>query len=445
LVTALLLRDTRAALDDVTRLADSRTCAAMLARAGDLFPLRAERIGGPDGIDAWLAEADLLLGRRTLHEQALERLRHQAHAGSVPWQVEQLTSLLATLEQLQAQRARTAADREFARMVHERTVVAPAAAWAKVRAAVAADPRFPGLELAPQPGLVPLGADPRSGLQEFAHLHSGSVPTRNPSSGVLVRDVDSGIVLVLVPGGTPVLGAEAVVRDGANFDPGAISGEGPCHPVTLVPFLLGKYEVTQAQWRRLTTQNPSNYVNGSELQAIDERHPVEQVTWEAAALAMRQWDLCLPTESQWEHAYRAGASTPFPFGTDVHGVQGLENLADADAKAVNSYALWKFADWLRDGHTVHAPVGTFAPNAWGLHDLGGNVREWCDDTWEAYEEVPPRPGDGYRSGRFEKYRVLRGGAFLSDVTFARAAYRYGMPSNVMAPDTGIRAARRLAP
>ncbi len=442
-VTVLLLRDTRAALDDVTRLSDSRTCAGLSVRAGELFPLRAERIAGPDGIDAWLAAADHVLGRRALHEAALQRLQRATADGSAPWQVEQLTGLLATLDELRTRRARVAADRAFAEAVHERSVVAPAAAWAKARAAIAADPRFMGLDLPPQPGLVPLGADPRSGLQEFAHLQSGTVPGRDAATGALRRDADTGIVLVLVPGGSSVLGSESAARDGANVDPGALAGEGPCYAVDLAPFLLAKYEVTQAQWLRLVGTNPSNYSTGSELQAIDVRHPVEQVTWEAAARAMRQWDLCLPTEAQWEHAYRAGTRTPVPYGPDVQSLQGHENLADADAKAVNSYINWKFAEWLRDGYTVHAPVGTFAPNAWGLHDLGGNVREWCEDSWEAYEEVPPRTADGYRSGRFDKYRVLRGGAFLSDVSNARAGYRYGMPIGVRAPDAGVRAARRL--
>lgn len=443
-VTLHLLAETTDALTDVTRLSDQRLCNELAGRAATLWPLREDRLRGKDGIDAWLADVDALLAHRTLHERARLRLVNAIDTASAPWHRELLDHLLADLTALAAQRARVAANREFAASVRKRTIDDLASAWHTVTTGIAAAPRYDGLRLAPQLGLVPLGPDPQSGLFEFAVLQSGEVPVRDETTGALRHTEATGIVLVLVPGGAAVTGA-ARSGDG-TIDPDADDGEGPCSTVVLQPYFLAKFEMTQGQWRRHTGGNPSNYTPESTMSPTPtERNPVEQVSWTTADEVMHQLGLELPTEVQWENAYRAGMSTPFPYGFDRTSLQGHENLADADARAANKGVEWHFEDWLRDGFLVHAPVGSFAPNAMGFHDMGGNLKEWCRDSWEDLSETPPRASDGFRFGPHSKYRIIRGGSFTSPATCARAAFRGGYPSSLVTTEVGVRPARAVDP
>ncbi|MCA8949890.1 MAG: SUMF1/EgtB/PvdO family nonheme iron enzyme [Planctomycetes bacterium] len=447
-ITLRLLGDTRAALADVRRLSDQRLCRELAARAETLWPLTEQRVQGPEGIDAWLAEAAVLLDRRDLHERTLARLEVAGDGDVLAWQRELLTNLIADLGLLEQRRDRVAADRQFAMTVRRRTIDELADEWRATAAAIAASPHYGGLQLTPQLGLVPLGPDPASGLFEFAVLQTGAVPLRDPQTGALARATGSAVVLVLVPGRTATLGAvaEGEGDDRSNVDPDAVATEGPCYAVTFTPFFLSKYETSQAQWQRHTGANPSNYGSASDMkQPLTDDNPVETISWNDADRVAHALGLVLPTEAQWEFAYRAGSRTPYPGGTEVATLQGHENLADADAHAANDSVDWEFELTLHDGWLVHAPIGSYAPNAFGLHDMGGNVKEWCRDSWEELGEVEAGTGDGYRFGRFAKYRVIRGGSFTSPATFARAAYRSGVPVAIGAAEIGVRFARTVAP
>ena len=435
-----LLRDTREALADVMRLSDLKTAAELQQRAGTLFPLREVTI---PRMDAWLAEADALLAHRELHERAIRRSADGS--GAVVWQREQLEALLGQLTAMQQRRDRVQTDREFARLLAQRTLVEPAVLWQRVRAQVRESKHYAGLDLPPQLGLVPLGPDPDSGLQEFAHLLSGAVPTRD-AAGKLVLDDGSAVVLVLIPGGEFVLGAvSAATGSDDNVDADAPVGNGPCYRQRLAPYFLGKFELTQAQWRRHTGDNPSNYSAEATIRGIPpgDRNPVENIDWKQADDFAQEHDLVLPTEAQWEAAYRAGSRTVFPHGPDERGLQGRENLADADAESDSPSVGWPFVRWLHDGHPVHAAVGKFLPNAYGLHDMGGNVCEWCADSWEDYPDAVPRDGDGLRRGEFFKYRVIRGGSYAMGVRAMRSAYRGGLPTSLRGAEVGLRPARRV--
>src|SRR5262249_5966969 len=151
---------------------------------------------------------------------------------------------------------------------------------------------------------------------------------------------------------------------------------------------------------------------------------VESVSWREADLAMRRLELVLPTEAQWEHAARAGTVTPWPQGSDEADVAGAANLRDGDP-------------WLET-----APVGSFAPHAFGLFDVVGNVAEWCRDRYEPFATAPRR-GDGLRAGGGSALRVLRGGGYLDGPSDSRSAARRREPETNRFVWAGLRPAREV--
>jgi formylglycine-generating enzyme required for sulfatase activity len=338
---------------------------------------------------------------------------------------------------------------EHTRALHARTIDAEAAdaAWRAATARVRADPRFAGLALPPQPGLLPIGPDPVTGLEEFVHVASGEPPPRSTARH-LQADAGSGIVLVLVPGGTFAMGAAANTDAADNHDPLAEAiNEGPVHAVTLAPFLIGKFELTQAQWLRLTGRSPSVHGAVSIHVGDDEAplHPVESIDWFTARDTLRKHGLVLPTEAQWEYAARAGTKTPWWCGERIEDLlqPPAGNLADATSAAAPGVQGWMPTPGLHDGFVMHAPVGRFAANAFGLHDVLGNVHEWCDDEYAAYHH-PTAPGDGGRR-RSERPQtaIYRGGAFDQPAAEARSANRAGGPPDRRHFALGMRAVRRL--
>ena len=441
--TTWLWRRSSQALEDVRRLADLKLARELQGRADRLWPAAPEQL---PALQQWRDEFAKLRERVATHQQRLQVLPVAGIDAAADWEREQLSMLLEVHQHLGALDGQLTARIDTARTLAARTIDDVAAAWRAAADRVAANARYGGLQLTPQLGLVPLGPDPQSTLEEFAHVLSGTVPTRDAASHALRLDDDSAIVLVLVPGGRTLLGAEpAPPADGhaANVDPELPIDQGPGYVVDLEPFLLSRCEMTQAQWQRHTGRNPATYRVGGGLSKITTlQHPVELVTWDDVDTVLRQLDLCLPTEAQWEHAYRAGTSSPYPFGSDPKGVIGRENLADVTARDGGANPQLRFVDWLDDGWLVHAPVGSYRPNGWGFYDMGGNVKEWCEDYWEYYRDAAPRPGDGLRRGKSAEYRILRGGCYSSYIDDVRSAARGGVPRHVGGPEAGVRPARR---
>jgi formylglycine-generating enzyme required for sulfatase activity len=178
-------------------------------------------------------------------------------------------------------------------------------------------------------------------------------------------------------------------------------------------------------------------------------HPVVHVTWNDAA-AFCEWlsnkegqKYRLPTEAEWEYADRAGSTTTYPWGNDAESAAEYANLADASLK--KAYRGWHYGmnPW-DDGHAQTAPVGSLRPNAWGLYDMSGNVREWCGDWFltDYYTSSPATDPPGPANGRS---RALRGAAWASPVVEARSAGRWGihLPSTHN-PLIGFRVAREIA-
>ncbi|MBN2492699.1 MAG: formylglycine-generating enzyme family protein, partial [Planctomycetes bacterium] len=288
-----------------------------------------------------------------------------------------------------------------------------------------------------------------SGLFEFAHLPSGAIPVRH-AAGWLERTEQTGVVLVLLPGGTFAMGAErerpAGVPGPTVLDPQAAADEGPVHRVELAPFFLSKYEMTQAQWVRFTGTNPSYWVPGKRVgdREVTGLHPVEQVSWEECRETLRRLGLVLPTEAQWEYAARAESRTPWHTGEDPRALAGHTNLADEGSSAHFARDI-RVEPGLSDGYVSHAPVGSYRPNPFGLHDVHGNVWEWCRDSYLPYGEHAPAPGDGRRETADARFRVYRGGGFYDSSYRARSSVRGHDAPAYRDLNLGVRPARAIGP
>ena len=319
--------------------------------------------------------------------------------------------------------------------------------WQRAAAAVAADARFAGFVLRPQYDLVPLGADPQSGLQEFWHR-----PSANDDTPIVARGADGqlplgdrfGIVFVLLPPGRALVGAQATDPAAPAYDPGARVQESPVHEVALAPFLVAKHELTQAQWLVLTGERTPSALPAGSLRsdgtAITVRHPVDSASWSECVAVLERHGLSLPTEAQWEYACRAGTTTTWPTGGELASLQGTANLADASARSAGIAV----EATLDDGHAVHAPVGSLRPNAFGLCDMIGNVAEWCREPFSSLAYLlPAGAGDGLRPVPEVAQRPLRGGSFEDLPKLATAAARAFAPATARTRTAGLRAVRRL--
>ena len=313
---------------------------------------------------------------------------------------------------------------------------------------MAQEPRYGGLDLRPQRGLVPLGADPRSGLQEFAHLPSGDVPQRDARGGRLLLTPASGIVLVLIPGGTFRMGAHPVddahPRGAPNVDPQALSAEYPVQDVEVDAFFIAKHEMTQAQWQRFTGEDPSATKVGPTAfpgEEVTLMHPVNGVSWAMADRELGRLGLVLPTEAQWEYACRAGTTTPWWTGLDKGSLQGAANLLDKKIRSV--FPGQADADEsLYDGWITLAPIGTYRANRFGLHDVHGNVAEWCRDAFEVYGWPQGTVGELDRLDSTQ-HRVFRGGSYLTPAANLRSSHRVALPPANSDAQLGVRPAREI--
>jgi len=224
-----------------------------------------------------------------------------------------------------------------------------------------------------------------------------------------VQDTATQIEMVLIPPGTFNMGCSASQQFGC------FSSENPVHQVTLTnAFYLGRYEVTQAQWQARMGSNPSQFQSASAEvpQAQVPQRPVENVSWNTIQGFLSQTGMRLPTEAEWEYAYRAGTTTAF------HGYTGQLSGTNADSLLGN-------IAWfnLQGGYQTRV-VGGKLGNGFGLHDMSGNVWEWVNDWWSSnyYSTSPSVNPQGPSSG---SSRVLRGGSWINlHSDFCRASDRY---------------------
>ena len=212
-------------------------------------------------------------------------------------------------------------------------------------------------------------------------------------------------MMVRLPGGTFLMGNPEDEAESRN-------DEHPQHQVTLSPFLIAKYEVSQAEWKKVMGTSSSK-AKGQDL-------PVERVSWEDCQSFYQKTGLSLPTEAQWEYACRAGTSTPYG---------GTGKLDEMGWYGENS------------GGKTH-PVGEKEPNAFGLHDMHGNVWEWCEDVFDTgfySKRKAKRKNPVCTSGSV--YRVLRGGGWVYGARYCRSACRVRRAPSFRLVDVGFRPSR----
>lgn len=216
--------------------------------------------------------------------------------------------------------------------------------------------------------------------------------------------------MVFVPGGRFERGCDPKQVFNCILD------EIPLHTVTLPSFNIGKYEVTQAQWKEvMRTEHPS-FKNCAQC-------PVERVSWNDAQEFIKELNRLtnknyrLPTEAEWEYAARGGPkSQSFRYA----GSDKLDEVA-----------------WYRDNSKNTYPVGQKQPNELGIYDMSGNVWEWCQDAWYGNYNGVPINGDAMISN-ITNMKVLRGGSCNGNDDDCRSANRYRYDMNLRSDFIGFR-------
>ncbi len=240
-----------------------------------------------------------------------------------------------------------------------------------------------------------------------------------------MRDNLTQIEMVLIPSGTFDTGWSASNQWGCNSD------ESPVHTVTLTnAFYLGRYEVTQAQWTARMGSNPSTIQSASAQVPAAQvpNRPVEQVSWNMIQGFLSATGMRLPTDAEWEYAYRAGTTTAF------HGWPA-QTAGTNDFMQVGNIA------WFSSNSSNQTrPVGGKSPSGFGLHDMGGNVLELVNDWYSGayYASSPSTNPPGPTGGAS---RVMRGGSWLDDAYYLRSSNRGSFSLGETAGYVGFRVAR----
>ncbi|MCZ8127761.1 MAG: SAV_2336 N-terminal domain-related protein [Microcystis sp. LE19-114.1B] len=227
------------------------------------------------------------------------------------------------------------------------------------------------------------------------------------------------LTMVAIPGGEFLMGSPQDEKD-------SFGDERPQHEVTVSNFFMGKYPITQAQWKAIASRtdlkvekdldlNPAHFKDRPD----SDRRPVERVNWyDAIEFCARLSKLKegreyrLPSEAEWEYACRAGTTTPFYFGETITG------------ELANYNASYTYAEEAKGEYREETtPVGQFPPNAFGLYDMHGNVREWCADTWHDNYDGAPTDGSAWTEKGNDYRSPLRGGSWGYLPNYCRSAIR----------------------
>ena len=263
--------------------------------------------------------------------------------------------------------------------------------------------------------------------------------------------------MVLIPGGSFMMGSD----DGLEI-------EKPVHRVELNSFLMDIHEVTIRDFREFVAA--TNYVTdaeknngcviwngadwektegidwrfdelGNELGIDKDNHPVTRLSWNDASAYATWKGRRLPTEAEWEYAARGGSKeNTFAWGNDPVGTDPVANISDENFVKIVTF--WPYHEGYDDGYTFTSPVGSFAPNEFGLHDMAGNAWEWCADYFD--ENFYGRsPADNPRNDEPNEQRVLRGNSWDGRPGWMRCSRRTSDAQSNSYADTGVRCVKDI--
>lgn len=372
------------------------------------------------------AASDLRRARTELAELRCRQIRFEdSETGKLSqFTYSEVSKFLSNLDALDARCADIQKERDWEQRVRALAATRPASwkAWRDVEDDLRSQPGIvfgASLKL----DLVPIGKN-SAGLWEFYDLRSGwdgqsplesiALPERD-ANGKLVPTGQTGVVFVLLPRGT-------FQADGADAT------------TSVDAFLIAEHELTQGQWSRMwrgdpARRRPSQLAAGTyDWEAPEEfftdAHPVDSVDWLSCRAMLLDNSMRLPTEAEWEYACRAGSTGPWAFSEQELGTAC--NIADQRASGRWGLDPNKLATW-DDGHRMPAPVGSYRSNAWGLHDMHGNVFEWCEANY----------------GPDSKDKPVRGGSYDSLPEDCRSSVRKLDDAGGRKMSIGVRAARSL--
>jgi formylglycine-generating enzyme required for sulfatase activity len=237
-------------------------------------------------------------------------------------------------------------------------------------------------------------------------------PQPRPQPREIIQDGGDYPELVVLPAGS--------FKMGSNEYP----NEQPVHTVCIGEFAIGKYPVTQAQWMTVMGSNPS-YFKG------DDRLPVENVSWNDAQAFIHKLNQLtgqtyyLPSEAESEYACRAGSAGAYCFSGDKS-------------------QLAQYAWYVQNSSDKTHPVGEKRPNAFGLHDMHGNVWEWCEDVWHVNYQEAPADGSAWIDEGSQECRVLRGSSWADESMYLRSSNRNANVIDTKYGNIGFRVARVLS-
>jgi formylglycine-generating enzyme required for sulfatase activity len=295
-----------------------------------------------------------------------------------------------------------------------------------------------------------------------------AAPALAQAPGAHFKDCAECPSMLALPGGRFVMGAgEDEARDEGMPDDVA-RRELPRREVRVPAFAVAKFETTVGEYRAFAVatgrapgdgcwawEGKAEWVKEPALSwrapgfEQDDAHPVVCVSWEDAT-AYVAWlsrktgrRYRLPSEAEWEYAARAGSSATRPWGLGTGGICLQENVSDFGHRLKYRLRTGPELGFVcADGHAETAPVGTFRANAFGLHDLLGNVFEWVEDCWNETHDGAPSDAAARRVGDCAT-RVRKGGAWGADPGLARPAYRDRNTLQGRANMLGFRVARDL--
>jgi formylglycine-generating enzyme required for sulfatase activity len=236
------------------------------------------------------------------------------------------------------------------------------------------------------------------------------ISTRQKTGRIYIENLGNlqgkpiGLEMVFIPAGRFQIGSPINELEHSEE-------ESPRHIVTIPPFFMSRFPITQRQWKILMDNNPAIFIGNSD-------RPVETVTWDDTQLFCQKLaertgrPYRLPSESEWEYACRAGTLTAFGFGETI-----AANLAN-----YNSASPYKYSPQGVSNSST-SEVGTYPANGFGLHDMHGNVWEWCADNWHEDYDLLPKDGSAWTQGGDLSCRVIRGGSWRDPAHYCRSAKR----------------------